>query len=230
LSFAIDVNAGLKDESKEYLSIRGIAEETWNAASLFSIERDFRTGKQQAIGFPNILDGKVVGVKYRGLNKEFSQEAGSEQVLWGQQFAKPPYLVITEGEIDALSCIQAGVASAVSVPGGAPLRVSDGKIDPSEDRKFSFIWDAKVLLDQMEKVILAVDNDESGQALQEELARRIGKAKCWIAAYPSGCKDLNDVLVRHGADEVKKVIADATPYPINGLFEASNYFDVIDDK
>jgi len=229
-TFAVDVNAGIKDITKEYLSIRGISEVVWSAANIFSVEREFRTGKQDAIAFPNIVDGKVVGVKYRGLNKEFSQESGSAQVLWGQSFAKPPVLIITEGEMDALSCRQAGLNSAVSVPSGAPMRVSEGKIDPSEDRKFGFVWEAKAMLESMEKVILAVDNDDAGQALQEELARRIGKAKCWTVKYPDGCKDLNDVLVRHGAGEVKCVIDNAEPFPINGLFGADNYFDSVDEK
>ena len=228
--FAIDVNAKMIDVAREYLSIRGISAETWMVAGLFSVQREFRSGRQDAIAFPNIVEGKVVGVKYRGLNKEFSQESGSEQVLWGQQFAKAPYLVITEGEIDALSCIESGIGSAVSVPGGAPLRVSDGKIDPSEDRKFAFVWDAKPMLDQMERIILAVDADEPGQALQEELARRIGKARCWTVSYPEGCKDLNDVLVRHGKAAVKQVIDTAEPYPINGLFSADTYFDAVEDK
>jgi twinkle protein len=110
------------------------------------------------------------------------------------------------------------------------MRVSEGKIDPSEDRKFGFVWEAKAMLDSMEKVILAVDNDDAGQALQEELARRIGKAKCWTVKYPEGCKDLNDVLVRHGVEEVKNVINNSEPFPINGLFGADNYFDSVDEK
>jgi len=228
-SFAVDVTGGITPEAKEYLGIRGIGEKTIADAKLFSVEREFRSGRQQGIGFPNILEGKVVGVKYRGLNKDFSQEANSAQVLWGQQFAKPPVLVITEGEIDALSCVTVGI-SAVSVPSGAPLRVSDGKIDPSEDRKFSFVWDAKDLLDSMTKIVLAVDNDAPGQALQEELARRIGKGKCFTVTYPEDCKDLNDVLVKHGSAAVKEVIDAAEPYPINGLFDASTYFDAVDEK
>lgn len=228
-AFAVEVTAGLNQPSMDYLNARGISPEIFNRANLFSVEREFRnTGLQPAIGFPNIVEGKVVGIKYRGLNKDFSQESGSEQVLWGQQFAKPPHLVITEGEIDALSCIQAGL-SAVSVPGGAPLKVSDGKIDPSEDRKFSFVWAAKDLLDGMERVILATDNDEPGGALCEELARRIGKAKCWIVSYPDGCKDLNDVLVRYGEQAVRDVVHTAKPYPINGLFDAETYFSDVDD-
>ena len=229
-SFAIDLNAGVHSEAQEYLQARGIGELVWTAYQLFSTERTFRSGTQTAIGFPNIVDGKVVAVKYRGLNKEFSQEAGSEQVFWGQQFVKAPTLVITEGEIDALSCVQAGITSAVSVPSGAPLKVSDGKIDPVEDRKFGFVWEAKEILGTMDKVILAVDNDDAGQALQEELARRIGKAKCWTVTYPDDCKDLNDVLVQHGEQAVRDVINNAQPYPINGLFDAATYFNDVDDK
>ena len=229
-SFAIDLSVGLSDEAKEYLSIRGIGETIWNEARLFSCQRDFRGVTQPAIGFPNLLDNKVVGVKYRSLTKDFSQEQGSEQVLWGLDLAKAPQIVITEGEIDTLSARQAGVESVVSVPSGAPMRVNEGKISPTEDRKFSFLWAAKSLLDRMERIVLAVDNDEPGMALREELARRIGKARCWMVEYPDGCKDLNDVLVRFGDEEVRRVIADAKPYPINGLFDAGSYLSDIEKK
>lgn len=57
-TFAVDVNAGIKDITKEYLSIRGISEAVWSAANIFSVEREFRTGKQDAIAFPNIVDGE----------------------------------------------------------------------------------------------------------------------------------------------------------------------------
>jgi hypothetical protein len=41
-------------------------------------------------------------------------------------------------------------------------------------------------------VILATDQDVPGQALAEELARRIGKDKCRVAKFLG--KDLNDYL------------------------------------
>jgi hypothetical protein len=65
-AFTIDLGVGLIDEAKEYLGIRGIGESVWGAARLFSTQMNFRSGgMQKAIGFPNLINGKIVGVKYR---------------------------------------------------------------------------------------------------------------------------------------------------------------------
>jgi twinkle protein len=41
-------------------------------------------------------------------------------------------------------------------------------------------------------------------------------------AYPAGCKDANDVLVKHGKDALKAVIENATPFPVEGLFQPND--------
>ena len=70
-----------------------------------------------------------MAVKYRAIEgKDFTQDAGGTSVLFNIDGVNPEKpLVITEGEIDACTLIECGVENVVSVPTGAPLRVSDGK-------------------------------------------------------------------------------------------------------
>jgi twinkle protein len=61
---------------------------------------------------------------------------------------------------------------------------------------------------------LALDNDKSGQAMSEEIARRVGKDRCWKIEYPEDCKDANEVLIKHGAEKLDEIsLRHPVPYP-----------------
>lgn len=130
-------------------------------------------------------------------------------------------LVICEGEIDALSFVAAGVPNVVSVPDGAQrTEEGTGKIIPSEDKAFGWLWDEAGLkphLSQFERVVIASDSDKPGRVLREELAVRFERWRCDFVVYPEGCKDANDVLVKHGPAEVAALIANAKPIVPNTL-------------
>jgi twinkle protein len=53
--------------------------------------------------------------------------------------------------------------------------------------------------------------------LREELARRLGRHRCWIVTWPEGCKDANATLVAHGPAGVMRAVEAAEPYPIAGI-------------
>ncbi len=218
---------------RQWLQGRGISEATAEKAKLFSARKWFdKLNREEAcVGFPYFRDGSLVAVKYRAISeKAFTQDSGGAHDFFGADLVDPSKpLVIVEGEVDALSLMEAGVENAVSVPGGAPVKVADGKVRPSEDKKFAFVWNANALLEKVPYVVLATDQDGPGQALAEELARRIGKEKCRLAKF-SG-KDLNDVLndPSRGSQAVRDIIDAAQPYPISGLSDASTYRDRLDD-
>ena len=98
-----------------------------------------------------------------------------------------------------------------------------------EDKKFSFIWDARSEIEAATKIIIGTDDDSSGDALAEEIARRIGVAKCWRVKFPAGCKDASDVLRVHGEDALKETIDKAEPMPMHGVFSADEYIADIKD-
>jgi twinkle protein len=77
-------------------------------------------------------------------------------------------------------------------------------------------------LDPLKKIVLAVDQDAPGQTLEAELARRLGPERCWRVRWPEGCKDANEVLLQKGPDELSRCIAEAKPYPLEGVLRVSD--------
>lgn len=57
----------------------------------------------------------------------------------------------------------------------------------------------------------------AGEALAEELARRIGKHKCYRVRWPDGIKDANQMLVERGIEQLRACINNAEEYPVEGL-------------
>lgn len=133
-------------------------------------------------------------------------------------------LIITEGELDAVSVMQAGFPFVISVPTGANIGASSGVIDPDNDTAFSYVYheDTPSLLNKFEKIILFTDADDPGFTLRNELAIRLGKTRCYFVQPPEGCKDANDILMRHGEEALKAVVDEAkpmTPDRIVGIYD-----------
>lgn len=191
------------------------------------------------IAFPFIDGGIEINAKYRNPAKRFMQRKGARKTFFNADVLDDPALiagthalVITEGEIDALSVIQAGYPFVVSVPDGAPpARNKDGQlievpktsagIEPEHDEKYSFIFNNWDRLKRIKRIVIATDADEPGQRLAEELVRRLDRVRCLWVKYPEGCKDMNEVLVLYEAAAVMQVIAGAKEYPVSGLYRLS---------
>jgi len=217
----------------DWLSQRGISKQTADKMQLFAAEKFFsKLGKNaDSIGFPYFRNGALVAAKYRSFpEKDFTQDSGGAHDFFGiDMIKKGEPLIIVEGEVDCLTLLELGINNVVSVPSGAPIKVADGKVLPSEDKRFAYVWNAREIIDAAPYVVLATDQDTAGQALAEELARRIGKEKCRLAKFAK--KDLNEVHLddptRTG--EVFKVIESAAAYPISGISDAGTYFDRLND-
>jgi twinkle protein len=180
------------------------------------------------IAFPHHRAGELVNVKFRALeSKAFAQVKGAEKILYGlDDIADSKTTIIVEGEVDKLALEEAGIRNAVSVPDGAPKAVKPGEPSP-DDRKFEYLANCAAYLEPLERIILAVDADGPGQVLEEELARRLGKERCWRVRWPDSgdapCKDANEVLRIHGSQVLAECIANAEPYPIAGLHNISDF-------
>jgi twinkle protein len=220
----------LEEKHYEYLAGRGISRETADRAKLFAANKWFaKLGRStDSIGFPYFRNGALVAAKYRSIEeKDFTQEGGGAHDFFGlEHIEKGQPLIIVEGEMDCLSAMEAGLNNVLSVPAGAPIKVADGKVLPSEDKRFAYVWNAREIIDAAPYVVLATDQDTPGQALAEELARRIGKEKCRVAKFDK--KDLNEVLLDHPS-QVGTVISAAEPYPISGISEADKFKQSIED-
>jgi twinkle protein len=172
------------------------------------------------IAFPYYRDGVLVNLKFRALaEKGFAQVKDAEAILYGlDDIAETKAVIIVEGEPDKLACEEAGFLNVVSVPNGAQ---GAGQAAADDSAAFAWIANCAAYLDRAERIVLAGDADEKGRALEAELARRLGRERCWRVRWPDGndapCKDANATLIEHGADVVRECIEAAEPYPIAGL-------------
>lgn len=204
----------LHEKHKNWLSNRSIDPVLAEKFGLDTVERD----GAKWLSVPYFERGKVINHKYRLTSKkDHRMDTGAPLCLWNHDVLLEPSVqdgsqpvVITEGEWDALTVIQSGHPHCLSVPNGAGNNLE--YLDRSKD-----------LLARVGQFILAVDNDEPGLALREELARRLGPARCRFIDYPEGCKDMNEVLclfMDMGA--VSKLISTAKPFPVQGLYRLSD--------
>ncbi len=188
---------------------------TDRAIPLAVVERNRITvGTDGALKFPYFRDGELINIKTRKPGKAFRMEAGAELIFYGlDDCAGATQVVIVEGEMDKLAVEVTGNKAVLSVPNGANVG------------EMAYLASGEAIFENCHTVVIAVDNDGDGQKLEAELARRIGKEKCFRTVWPEGCKDANDVLMQHGADVLRGCLANARPYPIAGIV---NPRDVVD--
>ena len=222
----------LGENAISFLRQRGISEETARKANL-TFGRNYIHSAQAEVGcifFPYTNKGEQYAQKIRSIEGKGFACNGAPQTFFNiENVTEDDCLIICEGEMDALAMIEAGYSNSVSVPNGAVMKVAETHVDPKEDNKFKFLWNAKDKLDSAEKILIATDADDAGQAMAEEIARRIGKYKVYKVHYPEDCKDANDVLLKHGKDGIDLLVSSATPWPVSGLFDAKHFFEDVDE-
>jgi twinkle protein len=163
------------------------------------------------IRFPYLRDGRLINLKYRALcEKAFWMHKGAERILYGpDEILDAETIAIVEGEVDKLSIDTAGGPSTVSVPDGAP------SVDAKHYAgKFAFL--DETALDHLTgatSVLIGTDMDVPGEKLADELARRIGYARCKRVSW-SAHKDANEMLVAQGPAAVRAALASAQQFSV----------------
>lgn len=176
-------------------------------------------GKEvDCVCFNYYRDGNLTNIKFRGVQKSFKMSKDAELIFYNLDSIKDQEeIIIVEGEMDCLAMYECGFYNCVSVPNGASL--GNAKLEYLDN-----CWD---YFEKAKTIILAVDNDNAGLALREELARRLDKNKCFTVEYPNECKDMNDVLLRIGKDGVKNVMANKKIWPIEGIITMDEMYETI---
>ena len=205
----------------EWFKSRGISQQTLTDLRVGEgAEYMPQTGKtENTIKFNYFMGGDLINIKYRDGRKNFKLYKGAEKVFYNiDSIIGYEYCVIVEGEMDVLALHEVGITNAISVPNGATLNTNnleylDNCIDYFEDK---------------EKIILAVDTDEAGQALQAELVRRLGSEICYIATFDD-CKDANEYLLKYGKEKLSERISRAKPVPLENVTTFRDIEDEVTD-
>ena len=192
---------------------RGIPAEVAEAEGISKVCRKMpQTGNvEKCIVYPYFVNGELVNRKYRDGAKHFMLEANAQLVPWRiDRIKSTSECIVTEGEMDALSFLVAGRDDVISVPNGAQKNLTylDDFIETHFENK--------------SRIYIAADTDAKGLELRNELVRRFGEEKCRIVTYGERCKDANELLIRKGAEALKKAIAEAQEVPLEGIFTASD--------
>lgn len=175
--------------------------------------------------FPYLRDGVHVNTKHRCVRKHFRMEKGAERILYGlPDVVGAETIIWVEGEIDKLALEVAGYRNVVSVPDGAP-----GPEAKNYSSKFDFLTSAEATISAAKRHIIAVDADAPGQALQEELARRIGREKCYRVVWPDGVKDANECLTTCDPWVLPNCVDQAEAYPVEGIVLVDDIAADLDD-
>jgi twinkle protein len=120
---------------------------------------------------------------------------GTKRCLYGKNLVgdNVSELVITEGEIDALTWNSYGIP-AVSIPNGV-----------SDMEWMDVDWD---WLRRFEKIYVSTDMDEPGRQIAPDICKRLGLHRCYIVELPK--KDANECLVAGATKEdMEKCLASA---------------------
>jgi twinkle protein len=214
-----------RSDVEEYLRLRGITSKTLDWA-------DIQQDAHKNIVFNYYDNNDVLSlVKYRPSRKV----AKGENKMWCQKNSDTipllfnmnrvntanGALLLTEGETDCLSAIEAGYTNSVSVPFGS--------------NNFGWIqtnWD---WLEEFDKIIVWSDSDKPGQEMRREVCARLGIWRTLFVDAPTkvlnkdgeevSVKDINEILYYCGKQKVLDLINDAKELPITGIEDLSSVED-----
>ena len=178
------------DYAVEYLKSRGIPEEITKKYEITTMP-----DKKNVLCFPfKDETGEIVFAKFRDTehtkdstsSKEWCVAGNYKKILFGMNHCEDfSTLVITEGQIDSLSCAAAGIKNAVSVPNG----------------KHGFTWKPNCWnwLLKFDEIVVFGDREGDEITLAKEITQFFPK-KVRIVRPSSyqGCKDANEMLQKIG--------------------------------
>lgn len=224
----------LEAEHVQWLELRGISAETIDkfdlrtATALFPPTEEGENKpwrKAKCIAVPYLRGSKVYNHKYRRTSvKQHVMDKGAELGFWNEAAldrAAGGTLVISEGEWDGMIADGMGW-EVVSVPNGAPSGPND---DPANAKRYEYLWKVRDKLLKVTRFILATDGDEAGVALRHDLIALLGPVRCSFVEYPEGTKDLTDVRLTYGPEEVAACLNNAKPVPVAGIHKLSAFPD-----
>lgn len=191
---AYEKNLGL---AEDYLSSRGFSEETASSFRL-GVVVDPVPGDDDFVGrlaIPYITRSGVVDIRFRCIEahdckatncKKYLGHPGRPLRLFNVEalFAAEDFVVLTEGELDAMTATQVGFP-AVGVPG-------TGGWKPHFSRIF----------EDYQRVYLFADGDDAGKKFGAKLSSDIGAI---VVSMPDG-EDVNSAYLKLGADYLRSRI------------------------
>lgn len=205
-------NTELSDKVVEWFNSRNISQETlikMQIAERLEYMPQVES-ERKVVCFPYLRDNKAVNVKYRTSDKHFKMYKDAELIFYNLDGIKDKdEVLIVEGEIDCLTMIQLGYTNTISVPNGAT----------KSNNNLQYLDNCYQAFDKVTRIIIATDNDEPGERLASELARRLGIERCHRAKLGI-YKDANEMYCKTGKVEFDDIV----PFPIEGVYGVNDHW------
>jgi twinkle protein len=167
---------------------------------------------QPALVFPYTHQGELVNRAYRLLQADVVEtEPAALPCLFNADAIDaddPQEVVWAQRELDVMAVHEAGYPQAVCLP-----QIAGG----AEDARYRAMATHEAMLSKAKRIVLAMDNTDAGVVLREELARRLGRHRCWLVQLPEGVPTIGTLLMQQGRDAVAAAITQAEPYPLEGI-------------
>lgn len=190
------------DDAAEYLSGRGISEESAHSFRLGVVGDDALPGDERFIGrlsIPYLTRAGVVDIRYRCLEAHDCHEYGHPKYLGrpGSSlrifnaslglFDPRDYLCVCEGELDTIVLQQAGLP-AVGLPGASSWKPHFARV-----------------LEDYSRVYLFADGDDAGRKLARVVAENVPTTV--VLEMPPG-KDVNDCMLEFGRQWLREKVGE----------------------
>lgn len=204
------------EEIKE-LPSRGFKERniTKTVAEFFDVKVSYNENGEIDAHYYPYEDGKAY--KIRKLPKEFSWINKSSNLFGQSKFnGAGKRLIITEGEIDALSIAQASQDKYKKIYPVVALSSASMTKSLLENRD----W-----VRSFAEVVLCFDQDEAGKKATDEAIKIIGIDKVKIAKLPA--KDPNEVLLKFDGNRLLQCVFEAAPYVPVGIIGKEELWDAL---
>jgi len=162
-------------------------------------------------------NGVPVGAKIKTPDKSFSYEGETPGTFFGQHLfpSHGKRVVITEGELDAVSCFEA-------MPGWQMVSLPSGAAAAKKAVQRQLQW-----LQGYNEIVLFFDNDEAGRQATQEAASVLPPGKCKIANLQGDYKDASDALSAGDSEAVRKAIWDAKVYRPDGIVDGKTLLELV---
>lgn len=203
------------DNAIAYMKSRGISEEVCKKYEITT-----KTGQDNVLVFPfRSSDGQLRFIKYRNMDFVKGKTLGSKEwceancmpILFGMNHCnlENDTLILTEGQIDSLSVIEAGIENAISVPTGM--------------NGFTWIAHCWDWVHRFKTIIVFGDREGDRITLLDTIKSRFNLQVKYVAPEAYGdCKDANEILQKYGKDRIRLCVESAKEIPVNNVVGLSD--------
>ena len=215
---SIDINE-IKGLESRGIRERGI---TRPVCEFYGVKIRFNSdGQADSHFYPYVNEDGELSYKWRKLPKDF-EWVGSAGDLFGIDKFSPggKRLIITEGELDALSVAQACLQKYEKI---YPI------ISPPSAAGTAKLLKHREWIRSFEEVCIWMDNDIAGKEALDKILKIVGVERARIIHPVDGCKDASDVLVKKGSHAVNECVWNAARWIPAGIISKDELWKALEE-